>query len=211
MFKSFSILVAASVVTCSIACSSSNKGSTATGDAGTTPNNTGNGGSNGSDDDAGTGPGNAGSSNGGSSNGGSSNGGSSNGGSSSGGDGLCGDTTSVDTFFESHRDSQIPLVYDDGMTGDEYYLEPGWKLDFVIIGDDKGVSLIEPPGGTMQLATYNVSTDTYEDTAQEVNLMFDPEMFGYDVIVQCTKATGDFTVVMTANNDRTIWTRWVSE
>jgi hypothetical protein len=117
----------------------------------------------------------------------------------------------VDSFFESHRDIQIPLVYDDGKTGfEDAYLEPGWKLDFVIIGADKSVILVEPPGGTMQLGGYNADTDTYEDTAQEVNLMLDPEI-GYDVIVQCTKATGDFTVVMTANNDRMIWTRWVSE
>jgi hypothetical protein len=214
MSKAFSSIVITALALSSFSCSSSSKGGTGTGDAGTMPNNTGNGGSSNSNVDGGTNPSNGGSSNGssGSSNGGSSNGGSSNGGSSNGGgDGLCGDTTNVDTFFESHRDIQIPLVYDDGMTGDDYFLEPGWKLDFVIIGEDKSVILVEPPGGTMQLGSYNAATDTYEDTAQEVNLMLDPPEFGYDVIVQCTKATGDFTVVMTANNDRTIWTRWVSE
>jgi hypothetical protein len=206
MFQSPSaVILVSTLAVCSLSCSSSKKG-TATGDAGTPTNNTGNGAGNNGDDDGGVaGSGNG--SNGGSANGGNGGTGSANG----GGDGLCGDTTDVDSFFESHRDIQIPLVYDDGFTLDDYYLEPGWKLDFAIIGENKSVILVEPPGGTMQLGTYNADTDSYEDTAQEVNLMLDPEMFGYDLIVQCTKATGDFTVVMTANNDPMIWTRWLSE
>jgi hypothetical protein len=211
MFQSPSaVILVSTLAVCSLSCSSSKKG-TATGDAGTPTNNTGNGAGNNGDDDGGVaGSGNG--SNGGSANGGNGGTGSANGGSvNGGGDGLCGDTTDVDSFFESHRDIQIPLVYDDGFTLDDYYLEPGWKLDFAIIGENKSVILVEPPGGTMQLGTYNADTDSYEDTAQEVNLMLDPEMFGYDLIVQCTKATGDFTVVMTANNDPMIWTRWLSE
>jgi hypothetical protein len=103
------------------------------------------------------------------------------------------------------------LVYEAGTTGfQDAYLEPGYKLDFAVIGADKSVILVEPDGSTNPLGGYNPDTDTYEDSAHEVNVMLDPDI-GYDVIVQCTKATGDFTLVMTANNDRTIFTRWVSE
>lgn len=209
MSKSFRAAVIASLALSSLSCSSSNKGG-ATGDAGTASNNagTGNGGSSSGNTDGGTDSSNGGSSNGGN---GSSNAGSSNGGSGTGSGSLCGDTSDVDSFFESHRDIQIPVVYEAGTTGfEDAYLEPGWKLDFAIIGEDKIVILVEPPGGTMQLGGYNASTDTYEDAELEVNLMLDPDI-AYDVIVQCTKATGDFTVVMTANNDPMIWTRWVSE
>ncbi|HEX2881659.1 MAG TPA: hypothetical protein VHO25_19170, partial [Polyangiaceae bacterium] len=179
MSKSLIAVVIASLALSSISCSSSKKDGTRTGDAGSVPNNTGNGGSSSSNVDGGTNPSNGGSSNGSS---GSSNGGSSNGGSGAGEDGLCGDTTDVDSFFESHVDIQIPLVYDDGMTGfEDAYLEPGWKLDFAIIGADKSVILVEPIGSTMGLGGYNADTDSYEDTAEEVNLMLDPEI-GYDVI-----------------------------
>jgi hypothetical protein len=206
MSKAFSSVVITALALSSFSCSSSSKGGTGTGDAGTMPNNTGNGGSSNSNVDGGTDP-----SNGGQATGGQANGGQANGGSNSGGDGLCGDTTDVDSFFESHIDIQIPLVYEAGVTGfEDAYLEPGYKLDFALLGENKVVTLVEPIGSTMGLGGYNADTDTYEDTAEEVNLMLDPEV-GYDVIVQCTKATGDYTLVMTANNDRMIWTRWVSE
>ncbi len=215
MLKSFTVVAALSTFAWALAsCSSESKGGVGVGDASTS--------SNGNDGGiAGSGNGsNGGTSNGGSSHddtdagNGSSNGGSAGSNGSGGNNGagdLCGDTTDVDSFFESHRDIQIPVVYEAGTTGfEDAYLEPGWKLDFAIIGEDKIVILVEPPGGTMQLGGYNASTDTYEDSELEVNLMLDPDI-AYDVIVQCTKATGDFTVVMTANNDPMIWTRWVSE
>jgi hypothetical protein len=122
----------------------------------------------------------------------------------------CGDTSSVDAFFKSNADRDIPIVYEAGDKGpmDTYVKDP-YRLD-LLPGKQVILDRVEPRS-TMPLLGFVPATDKFEDLPEEVNVLFQMRTVGYNGVVQCTKKTGEWTLVFSNPRNPLEFTRFVSK
>ncbi|QQR89743.1 MAG: hypothetical protein IPJ88_16410 [Myxococcales bacterium] len=128
---------------------------------------------------------------------------------------FCGDTSSIEAFFTSN-DGVIAMVYDDGngSLGTHYETsQSSYGMDIMastVLGN--GINIVD---GASQnpLYAYNASTDTFEDSVNEVNVNFNDyqNQLNYKGLVQCDRSTQTWTLLIGVQNDAMNWARLVSQ